>query len=859
MMRLLPLLLVLVAAFAAPLPVSTAAWAQPPGGETEAPAAKLERWDAEAARIQERLDAGEIPSAELDRMRATLEAQRAAIPGAVSAAESELQPMLDQREALGPAPEDPREEAAEVIAERERLRDRIAEIEAWLKLLSQADARAASLLSSIAEMRRKNFTRQLLTRGPSPLEPGVAGRALASLTSAAAAIAGESAERLAETDADLSLLLRIGLPLVVIGAALYLAVGVRRALLQRLLSSPEPEDPGRRRVLVGIAVTLVRLFLPAIAVVLAFLAVWNSGFLGRGGQTVLRGLAWTALVVIGAYGLGGAFYSPRAPRLGLSYLPEAEAASAHRWLMALAAVVGLDRALVVQGEIIGLAIEALSLANAVLIALGGVAVWGYVRHLREPASAAVPGTAGTEADEEEGHEDRREASVGPLVVRVLQVVARAVAVLAPALALAGYFAASRFVFYPVVFSGAVIGVAVLLYHAVREVVDRVVLPHEGEESGAPSRVRLIPVVVAFLLICGTVPVLALIWGASVADLASAWRAFEAGFKVGEVTISPLDFFSFLLVFSVGYVLTRIVQGVLRRSVLPVTRLDAGGRAAVSAMVFYVGVFFAALIAISATGVDLSNLALVAGALSVGIGFGLQNVVNNFVSGLILLLERPIKAGDWVEIASGMGYVKQINVRSTEIETFDRASLIVPNSELISASVTNWTHTNLQGRVIVPIHVAYGTDPRKVEQVLTEIATAHPMLLRRPPPYVLFRRFGPDALEFEIRGILRDVNWILNVHSEINFEIARRFAEEGIRISYPQRDLHLRNTDEVASAIGEALRGDGGAAPGAPESGPPESATPESATPESATPRSATPRRRPPQPPARDDGDGDADI
>jgi small-conductance mechanosensitive channel len=155
----------------------------------------------------------------------------------------------------------------------------------------------------------------------------------------------------------------------------------------------------------------------------------------------------------------------------------------------------------------------------------------------------------------------------------------------------------------------------------------------------------------------------------------------------------------------------------------------------------------------------------------------------------------------------MGYVKKVNVRSTEIQTFDRASLIVPNSELISGPVTNWTHTNLNGRLKVPVGVAYDTDPRKVETILTEIAKAQPMLLRRPAPYVLFRRFGADALEFELRGVLRDVNWILNVTSDINFEIVRRFADAGIEIPFAQRDLHLKNTGEIGRSIASALRGD----------------------------------------------------
>jgi small-conductance mechanosensitive channel len=805
-MRLLHLLL-LLGALLAGLPAA----AQTAGGEAEAPAERLERWDAEAAEIQKRIEAGGFDPAAIDAMRATLEAQRAAIPELVAAVKAELAPLQQQLEALGPAPEDPRQEAPEVTLERERLGTRIADIEARLKLLSQADARAAAIAAQLSDLRRQLFTRELLTRGPSPLEPGVAARAFASLVSLAADIAGETATHIAESRLDMPTVLRAGLALALLGAALFLVLRARRALLTRLVRPLTPEAPGKRRVLAGLGATVVRLLVPALALALFLAAVWSSGFLGPQGQTLVRGLAWTALVVIGAYGLGGAFYAPHAPALRFSRLSEAEAIAAHRWLMALAAVVGLDRVLVIQGDALGLAIEALSLVNAVLLVLGGIAVWGYLNHLHEPAPPPPSKPEAPAEEEEEGGEEP-EAAVGPFFVAALRLLGRAAAIVAPGLALLGYFAASRYLFYPVVFSGAVIGLCVLLFHAVQDAVDRLVQPAAGGEAGAPSRIRLVPVFVGFLLICAAVPVLALVWGADVADLVSAWRTFSEGFRLGEVTISPLDFFSFLLVFAVGYVLTRILQGVLRRSVLPVTGLDEGAKAAVSAGVFYVGVIIAALIAISATGLDLSNLAIVAGALSVGIGFGLQNVVNNFVSGLILLIERPIKAGDWIELASGSGYVRQIKVRSTEIETFDRASLIVPNSELISGAVTNWTHTSLQGRVIVPIGVAYGTDPRKVERVLLEIARTHPMVLRRPAPIVLFRRFGPDALEFEIRAILRDVNWVLTVTSDINFEIARRFAEEGIQIPFPQRDLHLRNAGEVAHSIGEALRGDGAAEP-----------------------------------------------
>jgi small-conductance mechanosensitive channel len=287
-----------------------------------------------------------------------------------------------------------------------------------------------------------------------------------------------------------------------------------------------------------------------------------------------------------------------------------------------------------------------------------------------------------------------------------------------------------------------------------------------------------------------IPLILMQWGFHFVEIWLWISDFFSEFTVGSIRVSLTDIMIGVLLFAFGVLATRRLKGWLQTSVLPRSQLDIGVRNSVTTGLGYIGIAIAALIGISAAGIDLSSLALVAGALSLGIGFGLQNIVSNFVSGLILLVERPFKVGDWVVTSSAEGIVKRVSVRATEIETFQQQSIIVPNSELINAAVGNWTHRNLRGRLEIPIGAGYNSDPRKVMDLLLEVANAHPKVLKTPEPFAYFTGFGDSSLDFEIRVYLADITQGLGVRNDIRLAIFAKFAEEGIEIPFPQRDVNL---------------------------------------------------------------------
>jgi small-conductance mechanosensitive channel len=259
----------------------------------------------------------------------------------------------------------------------------------------------------------------------------------------------------------------------------------------------------------------------------------------------------------------------------------------------------------------------------------------------------------------------------------------------------------------------------------------------------------------------------------------------------------------ILALYLGFFLSRLLRGLILMRIFPRTALDTGVQYTISTTLHYVILTIAGLIALNILGFPLTNLALVAGALGVGIGFGLQNIVNNFFSGLILLFERPIKVGDMLVIDGQWGRVKEIRVRSTIFETFDRYVMVIPNSELVSGKVINWTHYGAGiNRLTLKVGVSYGSDVRQVTALLTEICRANPRVVAEPPPQVYFAVYGDSSLDFTIWVHLRTPSDRLPATHELNSAIFEAFREHGIEIPLPQRDLHIKEWPEAPAKGGQ---------------------------------------------------------
>ncbi|MCJ7872167.1 DUF3772 domain-containing protein [Phaeobacter sp. J2-8] len=727
-------------------------------------------WNILASRAEAALENGRASDSAFESLRAEIVSWRARFLAAQDVNQSRIRTLESQVAALGAAPAEGESEPEDVARRRAALNEQLAQLRAPILNAEEAYNRANGIIGEIDSLIRARQADKLFEVGPLPVLPENWQIAYGELVDAWRGAANEvrkswgSDVRQAE--------IRTNLPLVLMLLLVALILLMRGRSWARNVGSWMRRKSKRGGAVFAFLVSAGQIILPLIGLYALTEAIFATGIPGVRLTLLLEKLPVWGIVILGLRWMTERLFSQHD---GDRMLPMArQQRTEARTYASLLAILLVARDAITQfSGVEGFSVATLAVVDFPVIVLTALILFRLgqlmIHHIRFDSENA-------------------ERAVRARVVGFLGRIAILVSIVAPVLAATGYRTAAETLLFPAVTTLALLGLIVILQRFTNDLY-RFLMGQSEEEADS-----LITVLIGFILGIMALPFLALIWGARVADLTELSTRIGEGFAVGDSRISPTDFLVLLVVFVIGYMATRLMQGALKNSILPKTGIDTGGQNAIVSGVGYVGIFVAALVAITSAGLDLSSLAIVAGALSVGIGFGLQNIVSNFVSGIILLIERPIAEGDWIEVGGIHGTVRRISVRSTRLETFDRYDVIIPNADFVSGQVSNYTRGSALGRIIIPIGVAYGTDTRKVQKILLNIARHHDQVLMNPEPGVDFIGFGADSLDFQIRAVLRDITQGMGVRTEMRHQIVEAFAEEGIEIPFAQRDVWLRNPE-----------------------------------------------------------------
>lgn len=665
---------------------------------------------------------------------------------------------------------------------------------ARLKASEEIEFRSQELLDRIKNTRRSKFASQLFNHSKSVLNPNLWIVSLKELPQLFAGFYTITKGALTRVVTDV--------PYVLIAALLGSALALLLLLTQFKWLRTSPSDTidnsdlidAKEWVAIRRVVRVVLLFVLIPSVTLFALDQVNAlaPRLSIFGWAIIESLVWYAL----ANGLSRAIFSPYRPALRLSDISDGDA-------------IGFNRTIFYCTTIALIGFTLLDFAQAMVATLDVTVLLYGVSSIAFTLTTIATASGHTKNEDGEGV---KISSI--LVIRIIAVfmlVALAIAFFAPIL---GYAFLGSFAVKQSILAGVIAGILYLIFYLLDKITSSTAADAETNKAFTTSRTSERRQAQALLLINGVFKIIIMLLGLLVfsatwgLDTVGIWEDLSNSFaevRIGELTLSPATILTALILLVLGIILTRAMKRWFANRFLPTTTLDVGLRNSITTAIGYVGYALAAAVAFSQAGLDLSNLAIVAGALSLGIGFGLQSVVSNFVSGIILLAERPIKAGDWIEVGGEQGTVRKISVRSTEIETFDRATVIVPNADFISGSVKNMMYGNTIGRFIVTVGVGYDSDPDKVKEILLDCSKNHPLVLSYPEAYVVFSEFGASSLDFELRGYLADCGNGLSVKSDLRFAVLKRFREEGIEIPFPQRDLNIKGIEPLSAKEIDAVK------------------------------------------------------
>ena len=746
----------------------------------------------QAADIRKQLAAGDVDDARLAEFRdaaAALVAQADAFVADRAPKLASVQARLDE---LGPAPPKGTSEAPDIAGQRSDLGKQAAALDAEIKRAKLMGLDSQQLVGEIAEARRTNFQARFSQRTASPLTPAfwrdvaAAGeRDGARLTTLRDGFVVALRDAFAPDNRWLAIAgVVLGLALCVLGR--WWAV---RALM-RLTADRVPQGRLRRSAF-------------ALAIVAA-----TTVFAGLGLQVALLGLDWRgafsgaekalADAVVGAVyfgsfvaGLGYALLSPSRPSWRLPLIPDVVARRLRFAPLAFGTAVAAS---ILTNRIASLAGASLTATIAASLSFTllycALLAWALAR-----CGVVRP------------HEGEAEVAPRPLWLGSAMAAYWAGVAVAFAAALLGYVALANLLARQMMW---LLIVAAALYLVVRFVEDVCAAALSSRAAWAQRTLGLDPstldpfavllsgafrvVVFLFALVVAFAP-----FGTQPSDLVARGSRLGTGFKLGQMEITPSAVFGAVLVFALGWLVVRVVRRWLGERFLPTTRMDPGMRTSVTTLLGYVGYVLVVALALSALGISLERIAWVASALSVGIGFGLQAIVQNFVSGLILLAERPVKVGDWVVLGDTEGDIRRINVRATEIQMADRSTVIVPNSELITKSVRNVTLANAEGRVQFRLPLPLDADARRVRGLVLEAIGAHPGIFDKPAPSVLLDGIQNGCLMLVVTAYIASPRQSGAVRSDILFDLLERLRANGIALSAPY-DVKLRAGEAAADAV-----------------------------------------------------------
>ena len=754
----------------APSPVSVAAQ-------------KLDGVRASIEQIEQALGRRELSDAALLELRGNIEPLNSTLKAALDDLTPKLDAAREQLEQLGPKPADKAPpEAPAVAAEREGLQKQFEEADAAVKRAKLLSVRLDQASATILSLRRDIFTRTLLARSSSILSPSLWTSIWRETPADLRALGIISSAWWSAATARLEGWAMLGF----LAGTLGIAFGYASVLkLQRRVVRRDPakvEVSAFTKARGAIWVVASTAFAPMVAMAL-LIGLWRG--LGLFNMrldplvtSLTDGVARVAITVAIARGL----LAPGLPHWRLLDLSDKTVDRLARLALTVAIFVSAEKVMEAVIEVIGaglaLSVALRGLAGLVVAGMLAVGLQGIAQPPDEEDACLGPKLA------------PKRDWYGPMRLAIWASVAAIILA-----TLIGYVSFAAFLVEQVVwvtFIGC--GLYLLLALARESIgqglqpqsrVGRALMTNLGLRRESLDQWSVVLAGAAQLGLITAAVMLALApWGVESDDMFSSIRAAFFGFKVGDVTISLSGIIVSVLLFAIGFALTRGFQHWLESTLLPRTQLDAGLRNSIRTSVGYIGFVIAAAVGLGYMGLSFDKLAIVAGALSVGIGFGLQSIVNNFVSGLILLWERAIRVGDWVVLGEEQGYVRRINVRSTEIETFDRATMIVPNSNLVTGVVKNWVRGDKTGRIKIPISVHMSADPEVVRDTLIACAKGQDLVLRIPAPFVSFVGMTETLLKFELMCFVADVETSGRVKSDLHFDIFKRFKAVGIDFTPP---------------------------------------------------------------------------